>query len=208
MTERNRMLSGQMYSPFDRDLTLLRKAAKILTRKFNSSTESQEELRNILLSELFGASGDNIYIEPPFRADYGLNIYIGDNFYANYDCIILDVCKVEIGNDVYFGPRVCLYTASHPIDATARNTQLEFGKPIKIGNNVWIGGNSVINPGVSIGDNVVIGAGSIVTKDVPTGVVAAGNPARVLREISEADTTNEKNLVSEYLRKIKAPSET
>jgi len=112
---------------------------------------------------------------------------VGENFYANFDCIILDVNKVKIGNNVFFGPRVCVYTAGHPIDATVRNASLEFGKPITIGNDVWIGGNTVINPGIAIGNNVVIGSGSVVTKNIPDNVVAVGNPCKVLRSITEDD---------------------
>lgn len=114
-------------------------------------------------------------------------IYIGENFYANYDCIIVDVCPVNIGDNVFLGPRVCIYTATHPIDAEVRATGLEYGKPVTIGNNVWVGGNTVINPGITIGSNVVIGSGSVVTKDITSGVIAAGNPCKVLRPITDAD---------------------
>lgn len=118
-------------------------------------------------------SGRNPGIHPSFHCDYGFPIRAGDNFYANYDCIILDVCPVTIGDNVMFGPRVCIYTAGHPLDAEIRATGIEFGKPVTIGNNVWIGGNTVINPGVTIGSNVVIGSGSVVTKDIPANVIAA-----------------------------------
>lgn len=140
-----------------------------------------------MLKQLFKSVGKNIYIEPSFHCDYGSNISVGNNFYANYDCIILDVCDVSIGNNVFLAPRVSIFTAGHPIDADVRNELLEFGKPVTIGNSVWIGGNTVINPGVTIGNNVVIGSGSVVTKDIPDNVIAVGNPCRVLREITEED---------------------
>ena len=150
------------------------------------STEEQQDYRKILLKQLFKSTGDNIYIEPPFRTDYGCNTSIGENFYANYDCIIIDVCSVTISQKrLLLAPRVCIYTAAHPIDAGVRNTLLEFGKPVSIGDDVWAGGNVVINPGVTIGSNVVIGSGSVVVKDIPDGVIAAGKPARVIREITD-----------------------
>jgi maltose O-acetyltransferase len=145
--------------------------------------EDERDRRTEILSELLGATGDNVYIEPTFLCDYGENIFIGNNFYANFDCVILDVCKVSIGDNVKFGPRVCVYAAGHPIDAQTRNSLLEFGKSIKLGDNVWIGGSAVILPGVTIGDNTVIGAGAVVTKDIPASVVAAGNPCKVIRKI-------------------------
>ena len=187
MTEKELMLSGQLYIAKDEELTEEFMRAKRLTRLFNNTTEEEAEYRAQLLKELFGKTGENLYIEPSFRCDYGKNISIGDNFYASYDCIIVDVCSVSIGDNVFWGPRVCVYTAGHPIDAGIRNTQLEFGSKVSIGNNVWIGGSTVINPGVSIGDNVVIGSGAVVTKDIPSGVIAAGCPCRVLREINEDD---------------------
>jgi len=187
MSEKERMLSGELYIANDKELAMDNKNARILTRLFNTSTEEQMAYRRQILKELFASSGENIHIEPPFRCDYGCHISIGENFYANYDCIIIDVCDVKIGENVLFGPRVSIYTAGHPVDAEVRNTQLEFGKPITIGNDVWIGGNTVINPGVTIGDNVVIGSGSIITKDIPSSVIAVGNPCRVLRPITIAD---------------------
>jgi len=186
MTEKEKMLSGELYTVND-DLRRELLNARRITRIYNATTEDEAGLRKRLLSELFARTGANIYIEPPFRCDYGGNIYIGENFYANYDCIILDVGRVTIGRDVKFGPRVCVYTAGHPIDAAARRALLEYGKPIKIGDDVWVGGNVVINPGVNIGSNVVIGSGSVVTKNIPNDVVAAGNPCRVLRPITDAD---------------------
>jgi maltose O-acetyltransferase len=150
------------------------------------------------LKQLFKSTGDNIYIEPPFRTDYGCNTSIGENFYANYDCIILDVCSVTIGRNVFFAPRVCIYTAAHPIDAAVRNSLLEFGRPVSIGDDVGVGGNVVVNPGVKIGSNVVIGSASVVVKDIPDGVIAAGNPAKVIREITSSDRENSVTLAEQY----------
>lgn len=198
MTEKERMLSGKLYIARDKELARDNKKSRMLTRLFNNSTEEQLKYRVELLKELFESTGKNIYIEPPFRCDYGCHISIGNNFYANYDCIIVDVCKVRIGNNVFFGPRVCIFTAGHPIDADIRNTQLEYGKPVTIGNDVWIGGNTVINPGVTIGNNVVIGSGAVVTKDIPDNVIAVGNPCRVLREITDEDKKYWENQKEEY----------
>lgn len=187
MTEKERMLSGQIYIADDEELAADMQRSRRLTRLLNATTEEQREYRIQLFKELFGTTGENLWVEPPFHCDYGSHIHVGENFYANYDCLILDVCDVTIGNNVFFAPRVNIYTAGHPIDAEVRNQQMEFGKKVSIGNDVWIGGNTIINPGVHIGDNVVIGSGSVVTKDIPSGVVAAGNPCRVIREITEKD---------------------
>lgn len=187
MTEKEKMLSEQLYTAEDEQLQKESKNAKRVTRIFNNTTEEEGLYRIQLLKELFKKTGERLWIEPPFHCDYGCHISIGENFYANYDCIIIDVCDVEIGDNVFFAPRVGVYTAGHPIDAEIRNTGLEYGKKIKIGNSVWIGGNTVINPGVTIGDNVVIGSGSVVTKDIPSGVVAAGVPCKVIREITQED---------------------
>lgn len=187
MKEKERMLQGKLYIAQGKALKEDNKKCRRLTRLFNNTTEEQVEYRSELLKELFKSTGERLYIEPPFRCDYGCNISVGENFYANYDCIILDVCNVNIGNNVFFAPRVNIFTAGHPVDAEIRNEMLEFGKPVTIGNSVWVGGNTVINPGVTIGNNVVIGSGSVVTKDIPDNVIAVGNPCRVLREITDAD---------------------
>lgn len=187
MTEKELMLAGELY--FSRDAELMEdcRRSRQLTRLFNSTTEEQLEYRTELLKKLFKKTGENIYIEPPFRCDYGCNITIGDDFYANFDCIILDVAEVFIGNNVLLAPRVCIYTVGHPTDVHVRNMFIESGQKVFIGNNVWIGGNTVINPGVKIGDNTVIGSGSVVTHNIPENVIAAGNPCRALREISEEE---------------------
>ncbi len=207
MSEKERMLAGRLYLPFDEELGRDNKKARMLTRLFNTTTEEQQDYRGRLLKELFKSIGENVYIEPPFRTDYGCNTSIGDNFFANYDCIIIDVCPVTIGRNVFFGPRVCIYTAAHPIDATVRNSQLEFGKPVAIGDDVWLGGNVVINPGVSIGSNIVIGSGSVVVKDIPDGVIAAGNPAKVIREITPADQEKWIALAEQYRQEIQLEKE-
>ena len=200
MTEKELMLSEQLYIANDAELAKDNAKARKLTRLINTATEEQVEYRLELFRELFGSIGNTFWIEPPFRTDYGCNTYIGDNFYANYDCIFIDVAKIDIGNNVFFGPRVCLYTAGHPIDAEIRNKQLEYGKNIKIGNDVWVGGNTVINPGVTIGNNVVIGSGSVVTKDIPDGVIAAGVPCRVIRRITGEDTAYWKKQAEAYYK--------
>ena len=187
LTQLERMLSGALYDAGDRALVQARFRAKDLVRRYNASTEEQLSLRRALLEALLGSVGEDVWIEPPFRCDYGSNIHLGSRFYANYDCVILDVCPVTIGERVFLGPRVGIYTASHPLDAAVRAAGLECGAPIAIGDDVWIGGNAVICPGVTIGAGSVIGAASVVTRDVPPGVAAAGNPCRVLRPIGPAD---------------------
>ena len=182
-SEKEKMLAGELYFASDPDLRSEFLRAKKLTREFNATTEEQARERDRILRKLLGNCGEKIYIEPPFRCDYGKNIFIGENFYANYDCIIIDVCRVKIGKNVLFGPRVGVYTATHPLDAKTRATGAESGKEIEIGDNVWIGGNTVILPGVKIGSGTVIGAGSVVTKNIPGNVVAAGNPCRILRRL-------------------------
>lgn len=178
-TEREIMLSGQMYSPADPELSAARERARQLTRRFNTTESGEERLR--ILHELFGQTGDIISIEPPFYCDYGSNIYLGNRVYMNFGCVILDCAEVRIGNDVMFGPNVQLFPATHPLDPIERASGRELAKPITIGSHVWIGGGAIILPGVTIGDGTTIGAGSVVTKDIPSDVVAVGNPARVIR---------------------------
>ena len=187
MTEKEKMLAGELYVSTGEELTADRTNAKKLCHKYNSlNQDNYEERRNVLL-KLLGKTKDNFLIEPNFWCDYGYNIEIGENFYSNHNLVILDPAKVTFGDNVFIAPNCGFYTAGHPIDAQKRNNLLEYAYPITVGNNVWIGGNVVVLPGVTIGDNVVIGAGSVVTKDIPSNVVAVGNPCRVLREITEAD---------------------
>ncbi|KAB7672167.1 maltose acetyltransferase domain-containing protein [Bacillus sp. B1-b2] len=182
-TEKEKMLSGDLYLAADPQLVKDRLNARRLTRLFNESQETEDDRRKSILQELFGSTGENIYIEPNFRCDYGYNIYVGENFYANFDCVFLDVCEINIGHNCFIAPGVHIYTATHPLDARERISGAEFGKMVSIGNNVWIGGRAVINPGVKIGDNVVVASGAVVTKDVPDNVVVGGNPARIIKVI-------------------------
>lgn len=198
MTEKERMLAGKLYVAKDEELAKDFMRSRKLVRKINETTEEQGAERIELFRTLFRKTGKNIWIETPFHCDYGCHISVGEEFYANYDCIMLDVCDITIGDYVLFGPRVSIYTAGHPIDASVRASQLEFGKKVTIGNHVWVGGNTVINPGVTIGDNVVIGSGSVVTKDIPSGVIAVGNPCRVLREITQEDRNYWEEQAKEY----------
>mgnify|MGYP003817108081 CR=1 FL=1 len=185
--EKEKMLAGRPYKAFGELLLKERLYAKELIFDFNISRPFEIEKRNTIIKDLFGKTGNTFLIEPPFRCDYGYNIEIGENFYANYNLTILDCNKVLIGNNVLIAPNVAIYTAGHPLHYEPRNEGYEYAFPIFIGNNVWIGGNVIINPGVKIGDNSVIGAGSIVTRDIPANVVAVGNPCRVLKEIAHLD---------------------
>ena len=160
---------------------------KKVIREYNTVMPFDLKQGTLLLDKAGIKHGENIYIEPPFHCEYGTHIQVGKNFYANTGCVMLDVAKVTIGDNVLFGPNVCIYTAGHPIHPEIRNSGYEYGIPIVIGDNVWIGGSSVILPGVKIGSNTVIGAGSVVTRDVPAGVIAAGVPCRVIREVGEDD---------------------
>ena len=201
MTEKEKMLLGMYYKASDKDLTEERNTARSLAAEYNSTAPTELERREDILKKLFKKCGRNIYIEPPFYCDYGSNIALGDNVYINFDCIILDVCNVTIGNNVFIAPRVSIFAATHPIDADIRNSLLEFGSPVNIGNSVWIGGNTVINPGVSIGGGSLIGSSSVVTKDIPPNVIACGNPCRVIRQISDEDKAVCRRLADEYYKK-------
>lgn len=162
------------------------KPARRLTQILNTTDRSDFDAIKNIIKELFGKS-ENAFVNPPFYCDYGKNIEVGKNFYANYNCTILDVAKVIIGDNCMLAPNVAIYTAGHPVHPLTRNTLYEYGIEITIGDNVWIGGNTVICPGVHIGSNTVIGAGSVVTKDIPDYSIAAGNPCRVIRSITDAD---------------------
>ncbi|EGR0667130.1 sugar O-acetyltransferase [Vibrio cholerae] len=183
MTEREKMLSGEYYDPSDAELVKLRLEARLLTEKLNQTSVSCPDKRVEIIKSLLGSTGNSIHIESTFNCDYGLNIHVGENFYANFGCVILDVAEVRIGDNCFIAPQVGIYTATHPIDPIQRNSGLEFGKPIRIGNNCWIGGHATINPGVTLGDNVVVASGAVVTKSFGSNVVIGGNPARVLKEI-------------------------
>lgn len=181
-TERERMLAGDLYLASDPELVAARLRARRLTREFNATTENQPSDRARILAELFGALGDRAEIEPPFHCDYGFNIRAGDGLFMNFGCIALDCAPITFGHRGLVGPGVHFYAATHPTDPAVRATGRELARPITIGNDVWIGGRAVVSPGVAVGDGAVIGAGSIVPRDVPPGVVIAGNPARILRQ--------------------------
>ncbi|MFO0918077.1 MAG: sugar O-acetyltransferase [Planctomycetaceae bacterium] len=180
------MLAGELYDPHDPELAAARVRARDLCRLLNSGEESDQDLRRGILVKLFGRGGESVWMQPPFYCDYGSNIVLGERVFFNFNCVVLDVCQVSIGDFTLFGPAVQIYTATHPLDAGLRRQQ-EFGQPVEIGSDVWVGGGAVICPGVKIGSKSVIGAGSVVTKDIPEGVVAAGNPCRVLRKIASDD---------------------
>jgi len=183
-SEKEKMLSGELYHAFEPQLDKERNKARMLFYQFNQTTDDQRDLRKEILDKLLGVS-NGVYIEPPFYCDYGYNIEMGKNVFLNFNCVILDVMKVTIGNDVLIGPGVQISTATHPLDWKPRKNMLEYAKPITIGSNVWLGGGAIICPGVTIGDRSVIGAGSIVTKDIPSDVLAVGNPCKVLRELKK-----------------------
>ncbi|WP_347860843.1 maltose acetyltransferase domain-containing protein [Salimicrobium sp. PL1-032A] len=180
MTEKEKMLAGEMYDPSDAELMRLRTLAREQTYRINTEIDGQK--RTELVKNLFG-SGDSLYIEPSFRCDYGENIHVGKDFFMNFDCVFLDVCEIRFGDRCQVAPGVHIYTATHPLDAKERSAGKEYGKPVTIGDDVWLGGSAVINPGVSIGDRAVVAAGAVVTKDVPADVVIGGNPARVIKKI-------------------------
>jgi maltose O-acetyltransferase len=184
-SEREKMLFGELYLAADTELVALRRAARRLTRAFNATREDEPGARVAILRELLGACGPNIEIEPPFRCDYGANISVGDGFYMNFDGVILDCAAVEIGAHVLCGPGVHIYAATHPLLADERMTGLESARPVRIGDRVWLGGRVIVCPGVTIGADTTIAAGSVVTRDIPPGVLAGGNPCRVIRRLDE-----------------------
>lgn len=182
-TEKEKMIAGELYFANDPELVSDRMFARSQSQIINQAESA--ELRSQLLKETFGRTGKKIYMEPVINFDYGYNIFVGENFYANFNCTFLDVSTIEIGDNCMFAPNVQLYTATHPLHPVKRNSGLEYAKPIKIGNNVWLGGGVIVTPGVTLGDNVVVGAGSVVTKSFPDNVVIAGNPARIIKTVEE-----------------------
>jgi maltose O-acetyltransferase len=184
MTERQKMLIGDLYDPLDAELTSARERARDLCQTLNATREAEQEVRRRILGELFGKGGETVIMQPPFYCDYGSNIELGERVYFNFNCVVLDVCPVRIGDFTLFGPGVQILTPMHPFNASLRRKQ-EFGKPVEIGSDVWVGGGALILPGVRVGSRSIIGAGSVVTRDIPDGVLAAGNPCRVIREITE-----------------------
>jgi maltose O-acetyltransferase len=183
-TERDKMLAGELYDPLDRELSTARARARDLCRRLGETREAEQHERRAILRQLFREGGDSVWLQPPFFCDYGANIELGERVFFNFNCVVLDVCPVRIGHDTLFGPGVQILTPMHPMNAIARRGK-ELGKPIEIGSDVWVGGGAIILAGVRVGDGSVIGAGSLVSRDVPGGVVAAGNPCRVIRDITE-----------------------
>ncbi|MBE9103975.1 sugar O-acetyltransferase [Nostoc cf. edaphicum LEGE 07299] len=184
LSEREKMLAGELYNKLDPELVRARDRARDLCQDLNAMRFSQHEERQRILQELLGAGGEDVWIQSPFFCDYGFNILLGKKCFFNFNCVVLDVCQVKIGDYTLFGPGVQIYTATHPLNAKLRRQQ-EFGKSVEIGSDVWVGGAAVICPGVTIGSGCVIGAGSVVTHDIPAGVLAAGNPCRVIRELTD-----------------------
>ena len=183
-SERQKMLAGELYNPFDPELSVARERARDLCQALNATREAQQDERRQILRELLGRGGDTVWMQPPFFCDYGSNIELGERVFFNFNCVVLDVCLVRIGSFSLFGPAVQIYTPMHPLNAELRRRE-EYGKPVEIGSDVWVGGGAIILPGVRIGSGTVIGAGSVVTRNVPENVFAAGNPCRVIREITE-----------------------
>lgn len=181
-TEKEKMLAGEFYDPLDPQLLAARQRARDLCKRLNDSREDDPAGRADILRDLLGMESD-VWMQPPFFCDYGSNISLGKNVFFNFNCVVLDVARVSIGDHVLFGPCVQIYTAAHPMDASERRRGLELGKPVTIGSDVWIGGGAIICPGVTIGARAVVGAGSVVTRDIPPDVIAAGNPCRVIRSL-------------------------
>lgn len=189
MTEKEKMIAGKVYNCLDEELSTALRKAKQLCHKYNDIFFEDETAAKKIIDELLQAEHNDGYcvFTPPFWCDYGFNIKVGKNFYSNHNLVILDCAEVRFGDNVFIGPNCGFYTAIHPIDAGQRKMKIEWAKPIKVGNDVWFGGSVTVLPGVTIGDNVVIGAGSVVVKDIPSGVVAVGNPCKPIRKITDAD---------------------
>ena len=187
MTEKEKQQAGELYNGNDPELVAERVTAKKLCAEYNAVTYNDDQKKNRLLDRLLTFRGENTWIEANFFCDYGYNIIIGDNFYANHNLVILDCAEITFGDNIFIGPNCGFYAAGHPIDVEQRNQGLEYAKPIKVGNNVWFGGNVCVMPGVTIGDNVVIGGGSVVVHDIPSDSVAVGNPCKVIRKITADD---------------------
>ena len=183
-TEKEKMLDGELYDPSDKQLADERMRTRLLIKELNDTREDQTEERVRVLQALIPHAGEGLWLQPPFYCDYGSNIMIGEKVFFNFNCVVLDVTYVKIGSRTLFGPNVQIYTATHPVDYQERSSGLEFAKPISIGEDVWVGGSAIICPGVTIGDRTIIGAGSVVTRDIPSGVFAAGNPCKVIRELT------------------------
>lgn len=183
-SEKEKMIAGELYDPLDPQLVEDRIQARLLLKALNDGREDDPDTRNKILASLFPKAGASLWLQPPFYCDYGYNITIGERVFFNFNCVVLDVAPVRIGSRTMFGPNVQIYAATHPLDHQERSSGLEYGKPITIGDDVWVGGSVVICPGVSIGDRSIIGAGSVVTKDIPADSIAVGNPCRIIRSLA------------------------
>ncbi len=183
MTEREKMLAGMLYSPADPELRAMHLRVRKLCQKYNKLSPTSFKKRDKLIKKIFGKTGENIMVQGPIFFDYGVNTTVGENFFANYGCIILDVNKVTIGDNCMIAPNVCIFSATHPVRAEERYNGVELGLPVTIGDNCWIGGGAIINPGVTLGNNVVVASGAVVTKSFGDNVVIGGNPARILKEL-------------------------
>lgn len=182
-SEKQKMLDGELYNALDKQLSNERTHARLLLKRLNDSREDEPDLRVELLRQLIPNAASGLWIQSPFFCDYGYNLMIGEKVFFNFNCVVLDVATVRIGSRTLFAPNVQIYTATHPIDYHERASGLEYAKPITIGEDVWIGGSVVICPGVTIGDRTIIGAGSVVTKDIPSDIIAAGNPCKIIRKL-------------------------
>lgn len=182
-SEKQKMIAGELYNALDAELTGERVKARLLLKALNESREDDTAARAKILEQLLPDAGEGLWLQPPFYCDYGYNIELGEKVFFNFNCVVLDVALVKIGSRTLFGPAVQIYTATHPIDHNERASGLEYGKPITIGEDVWVGGGAIICPGVTIGDRSIIAAGSVVTKDVASDVVVGGNPARIIRQL-------------------------
>lgn len=189
MTEKQKMLAGDLYFASDPELLAERVHARALFREYNATTETESDRRDQLIRQLFGSVAENAFIEPSFKCDYGYNIHIGENFFANFDLIILDVCEVRIGRNCFIAPRVSILAATHPVDAKLRISGAEYGAPVTIGDNVWIGGGAIINPGVTLGNNTVVASGAVVTKSFGSDLVLAGVPAKPIRDLNDTENS-------------------
>lgn len=183
MTELEKMVSGELYNSSDPELREVHTRAQDLTEELNSIPYRDKERRRAVIKKLFGSCGDNIDVKSDFHCDFGYNIHVGENFFANFGCVMLDVCEIRIGRNCLIAPQVGIYTASHPLDSETRIQSLEMGKPITIGDDCWIGGHATILPGVTLGDRVVVAGGAVVTKSFGSDVLIGGNPARVLKNL-------------------------
>lgn len=187
VSQLERMLSGRLYQANDRELVAARARAQALVEAYNGTSSTEPARRRALLEQLLGGLGEGVTVLPRLACDYGFNVRVGSRVFVNYDCVLLDCAPITLGDDVQLGPRVQLYTAEHPVEPTLRRSGAEYALPIVVGDNAWIGGGAIVCAGVTIGRDAVVGAGSVVTRDVPEGVLAVGNPCRVVRDVRSGE---------------------